>query len=221
MQKQELINRLLIISVEVQAVLAEIDAEIARTSGYQRELEQRRYKIARRSTTATFATSGVLTGIAAALNLLTNFSSILGNAMQIAGSLASASFPCYQAYKLSKQTSELPAHLTMLCQLFDRPTDVRTKLPDCIWRYLNAAAPWSTGRTRKEFLISRWISLNYFQVGTLAGEKRLNLLCGKLGEKHIFSYQDMCDRISMLTDLRALISLMNQDIVEVLHLSQR
>jgi hypothetical protein len=220
MQKQELINRLLITSVELQAVLAEIDAETARTGGYQRELEQRRYKMVRRSTTATFATSGVLTGIAAAINLLTNFSTILGNAMQIAGSLVSTSFPFYQSYKVSKQTSELPAHPTMLCQLFDRPTDVRTKLPDGIWRYLNADAPWSKGYTRKEFLISRWISLNYFQVGTLAGNKKLDLLCGKAGGNQIFSHQDMCDRISMLTDLRALISLMNKDIVEMLCLVQ-
>ncbi len=222
LRKQELINKLIITSVEVQAVVAEIDGEIARTNGYQQMLEQRRYRIARNSTVATFMTSGMLSAIGSSMNISPKLSTVPGNTLQIAGSATDMGIPAWQLYKMNQISTEQVGNPTMLATLFDRPADGRTKFPETIWSYLNCQAPWAPQYSKKDFLIGRWIRLKHLpRRGGKFDTKKLDAVCGTLEPNQVLTYQDMIDQISMLTDLRAVIALMNQDIVEILHLVQK
>jgi hypothetical protein len=114
MHKQKIINQMLILSMEVQAALSEIDGEIARSTGYQNALEQRRYKSVRNSTIATFVASGILQMIGSSLMIPSAASPVTGNVLSLNGAGVATTFPLYQLHQEKDQKADVAGNPTML-----------------------------------------------------------------------------------------------------------
>ncbi|MGH9553716.1 MAG: hypothetical protein ACRD3W_30330, partial [Terriglobales bacterium] len=90
--------------------------------------------------------------------------------------------------------------------------------PEGVWEYLNDPYPGSkTGETRKDHLINQWIRLGrIYPPNTNAGRQQAALLTGAVPMRRQISIDLLQDRTLMLSDLRAAISQMDREMLEIM-----
>jgi hypothetical protein len=111
----------------------------------------------------------------------------------------------------------------MLARFFGRQPGateaIRSVYPEEVWSYLNSAtASQSNGETRREQLVAKWRSEGRIERDSSAkGARRIESLTGNISQAGRLDIDELNDRIAMLLDVRATVSLMKRGLSEILH----
>jgi hypothetical protein len=113
----------------------------------------------------------------------------------------------------------------MLARFFGRQPNATEAIPSVypeeVWSYLNSAAPSNANNqsgivTRREQLIAKWRSEGRInQDGSPRGERRIESLSGNISQLRKLSINELDDRLTMLLDVRATVSLMKRGLSEI------
>jgi hypothetical protein len=110
----------------------------------------------------------------------------------------------------------------MLARFFGRQPDASEAIPSVypeeVWSYLNSVPPSQpTKSTRREQLIAKWRSEGRVeQDGSVKSERGVAALSGKISQSRRLSIDELDDRVAILLDVRATVSLMKRELGEIL-----
>lgn len=203
-------------SLQVDATMGEIDAEIAETRELQNYLTAKRQRTIDLLNLASLGIGGSIGTASAALGLTahTRASGVLG---VIAGSSTTTlSVIGLGVRTRGSGTLEVPSN--MLARLFDLPGDPNNIYPPVVARFMNSAAPNDSDQlTRQQRLITTWIKLGRIPPqGSPQGHAKILRVASRPGDNVKLSIGDLDDRQAMLYDFRARLSFMKRDLAALL-----
>ncbi|WP_260735096.1 hypothetical protein [Tunturiibacter lichenicola] len=203
-------------SLQVDATMGEIDAEIAETSELQNYLSARRQKTIDLLNLASLAIGGSVGTASAALGLTehTHASGVLG---VIAGSSTTALSVIGLGVRHTGNGSlDVPSN--MLARIFDLPGDSNNVYPRDVARFMDSPAPNDPDKlTRQQRLIQIWTKVGRIPaLDTPQGKAKVAKMASRPGDTVKLSIGDLDDRQAMLYDFRARLSFMKRDLAELL-----
>jgi hypothetical protein len=215
--RQEIIEKVLAASLEVDATIAQIDNEIAQSNEVRGYLSDRRDKAVNRANLLSIVSGGALGATSAGLQLPSRengASSIVG----IAGGVLSSSLAISGIRAQKGGTRLFDFSSNMLAELFDRSALGDSRYDPIVWSFLNDVAPTDQDRlTRKERLIQTWITLKRTDPpSTSAGKNKIDKVTSQPSDKLRLTIDDLEDRSAMLEDVRAKISFLKRDLAALL-----
>jgi hypothetical protein len=218
--RQEITEKVLAASLDVDSVNAIIDAEIEQIRGIRADIEAKRDKAQNIINIASIFTGGVAGAITSALQFKPSTVN-LGNGIGVGGGAGSVVLSII-GIRMQGGRRSLCDSPRMLARFFGRQPDATEAIPSVypeeVWSYLNSAAPSqpNTG-TRREQLTAKWRSEGRIQQdGSPKGERRIESLSGNISQMHRLSINELNDRVAMLLDVRARVSLMKPGLSEIL-----
>src|ERR1700677_3244039 len=157
--RQIIIERVLAASLEVDAIIAQIDNESAQSNEVRGYLSDKRDRAVNRANLLSIVSGGTLGATSAGLQLPSGenkASSIVG----IAGGVPSSTLAISGIRAQKGGTRLCDFSSNMLAELFDCSTLGDSRYDPIVWNFLNDVAPTDKqGLTRKERLIQTWITL--------------------------------------------------------------
>jgi hypothetical protein len=223
--RQEITERVLSTSLGIDSVNAVIDSEVEQIRGIRADLQARRDKAQNIINIASIVTGGAFGAVTSALQFKPSTVN-LGNGIGVAGGAGSVVLSLVGIHKQGGGRQSLGDSPRMLARFFGRQPDAMEAIPSVypedVWLYLNSAAPFaqnasqSSTVTRREQLIAKWRSEGRIQQdGSPKGELRIESLSGNLSQVRKLSINEMSDRVTMLLDVRASVSLMKRGLSEI------
>ena len=151
----------------------------------------------------------------------------LGNGIGVAGGAGSVLLSIVGIHKQGGGRRTLGDSPRMLARFFGRQPNATEAIPSAypeeVWSYLNAAPPsqpnpsQSNVVTRREQLILKWRSEGRVQPNNSPkGERSIEFLSSNISQMHKLSINDLNDRVAMLLDVGAMVSLMKRELSEIL-----
>lgn len=211
-------------SLEIDFVLAEIDAEQNIYSEVLSSLQGSRDKLVARVNAGSFILNGALWTVCEALAIVSplhpNYaihSGIVGIAAGIVPSIASGY--ALKAYSGKHLKSECEPN--MLAKIFNRPTTQDIEYPKSVWTFLNTApagetGSTSSGKTRKEQLIDRWISdKNIPSFTDSSNSKEIDIITATASQRKGLSIDNLNVRMVMLEQLQGELAKMKRLLMEI------
>ncbi len=215
----EILESLLLSSFEIHQVIGEIDDEIAHYQEILEALEIKRDRAIRVSNITNLVSSGALSVLGSSIQIGTPLGlQNAGNEIEVvAGGLASG----LSSYALKEQQGghrSMGVHPNMLAQLLGCPTNNRTIYPPNIWLFLSGSLRKEPGEiSYKEDLILRWTRAHRIPPTDSRGAMhRFSLIAGTIPQNHEITIDLLTAQIAMLSDVRAAISLMHDDLYEII-----
>ena len=99
----------------------------------------------------------------------------------------------------------------MLAEFFDRPILPDSRYSETIWTFLNQPSINDpTGPTRKQQLLQTWVQVK--RIESLDDTGKIERLTSQPAEAVKLSIDDLEDRVAMLEDVRARISILKRDL---------
>jgi hypothetical protein len=145
----------------------------------------------------------------------------LGNGIGVAGGAGSVLLSIIGIHKQGGRRT-LGDSPRMLARFFGRQPEageiIRSGYPPEIWSYLNSATPSPAGViTRREQLIAKWRTEGKIHPnGSPRQARKIEFMSNNISRSRELSIDNLDDRIAMLLDVRAHISLMKLELSEVL-----
>ena len=218
--RQEVTERVLSTSLDIDSVNAVIDSEIEQIRGIRADIQAKRDKAQNIINIASIFTGGVAGAITSALQFKPSTVN-LGNGIGVGGGAGSVVLSII-GIRMQGGRRSLGDSPRMLARIFGRQPDATEAIPsvypEAVWSYLNSAAPSqpNTG-TRREQLTAKWRSEGRIQQdGSPKGERRIESLSGNISQMRRLSINELNDRVAMLLDVRARVSLMKRGLSELL-----
>jgi hypothetical protein len=218
--RQEITERVLSTSLDIDSVNAVIDSEIEQVRGIRADIQAKRDKAQNIINIASIFTGGVAGAITSALQFKPSTVN-LGNGIGVGGGAGSVVLSII-GIRMQGGRRSLGDSPRMLARIFGRQPDATEAIPsvypEAVWSYLNSAAPSqpNTG-TRREQLTAKWRSEGRIQQdGSPKGERRIESLSGNISQVRRLSINELNDRVVMLLDVRARVSLMKRGLSEIL-----
>lgn len=220
---QQAQNILIRTSLEIDFVLAEIDAEQNIYSEVLSSLQGSRDKLVARVNAGSFLLNGALWTVCEALAIVSplhpNYaiqSGIVGIAAGIVPSIASGY--ALKAYSGKRLKSECEPN--MLAKLFDRPINPAIDYPNSVWSFLNTVPASDVGsgaeKTRKEQLIARWVSdKNIPSFTDKANAKEIDVITATSAHRKGLSIDHLTVRLVMLEQLQGELAKMKRLLLEL------
>lgn len=219
--RQEITEKVFAASLDVDTLNAVIDSEIEQIRSIRSDLQSKRDKAQNIINIASIVTGGAFGAITSALQFKPSTVN-LGNGIGVGGGAGSVLLSIIGIRKQSGGRQSLGDSPRMLARFFGRQPDAMEAIPsvypDAVWSYLNSAAPsQSKMGTRREVLIAKWRSEGRIQQdGSPKGERRIESLSGNISQAHRLNIDELSDRVAMLLDVRASVSLMKRELSEIL-----
>jgi hypothetical protein len=214
---QKLDFRLTVASLQVEQVIAAIDTEDTRADELRFTLENRRDKALKLNSLANIIGAGGLGSIGSAVGISNDNAGNIINTVGagVNGAIATA------AYKETQDTSvrlrRVGFHPNMLAAIFGFQSGESNTFPASVWTFLNGPDDNNKQLTRREALIRSWVSLGRIAPLTHeAGKKEAALIAGVTPGVHELTISRLDDRSAMLSDLRAVVSLMKRNLLELM-----
>jgi hypothetical protein len=218
--RQEITERVLSTSLDVDSVNAVIDSEIEQIRGIRADIQAKRDKAQNIINIASIFTGGVAGAITSALQFKPSTVN-LGNGIGVGGGAGSVVLSII-GIRMQGGRRSLGDSPRMLARFFDRQPDATEAIPsvypEAVWSYLNSAATSqpNTGMPREQ-LIAKWQREGRLkQDGSPKGERRIESLSGNISQMRRLSINELNDRVAMLLDVRARVSLMKRGLSEIL-----
>lgn len=218
--RQEITERILSASLDIDSVSAVIDSEIEQIRWIRSDLQSKRDKAQNVVNIASIVTGGAFGAVAAALQFKPSTVN-LGNGIGVAGGAGSVLLSIVGIRKQGGRQS-LGDSPRMLARFFgrvpDAPEVISSDYPEEVWSYLNSVSPSqpNTG-TRREQLITKWRNEGRIeQGGSPKGERRIESLSGNIAVAQKLDINELNDRATMLHDVRARVALMKRQLSEIL-----
>jgi len=217
--RQLITERVMGASLAIDGVDAVIDYEIEQNRAVRSGLEDKRDRAQNFINIASFVTSGA-SGVASSALQFKSSTANIGNAIGIAGGGASIALSIVGLHKQEGGRETLGESPRMLAAFFGRPPYANERIvseyPEEVWKYLNSEAP-DHRATRKQELIEKWQREGFIENGGSGGQRpNSEAAIGEFSHLRMLSISEMNDRNSMLRDIRAQVSLMKQNLSEIL-----
>jgi hypothetical protein len=218
--RQEITEKVLSTSLDIDSVNAVIDSEVEQIRGIRADLQARRDKAQNIINIASIATGGVAGAITSAFQFKPSTVN-LGNAIGVGGGAGSAVLSIVGMHMQGGRKS-LGDSPRMLARFFGRQPEATEAIPSVypeeVWSYLNSApANQANPGTRREQLIVKWRSEGRInQDDSPKGKRRIEAASSNISELRKLSITEMSDRVAMLLDVRARVSLMKRGLSEIL-----
>ena len=215
--RQNILEKVVSASLQVDATIAQIDNEIAQSNEVRGYLSDKRDKAVNRANLLSVVTGGTLGATSEGLQLPSGqnkTSSIVG----IAAGAVSSSLAISGIRAQKGGTRLFDFNSNMLAGLFDRSTLDDSRYDPIVWSFLNDVAPTDQdGLTRKLRLIQTWITLKRIDLpSTSAGKNKIDRVASQPSEKVLLTIDDLEDRAAMLADVRAKVSFLKRDLAALL-----
>ena len=218
--RQEITQRVLSTSLEIDSVNAVIDSEIEQIRGIRADLQAQRDRAQNIINIASIVTGGAAGAITSAFQFKPSTVN-LGNGIGVAGGAGSVLLSLIGIHKQAGGRRSLGDSPRMLARFFGRQPDATEVIPSVypeeVWSYLNSAplSKPNTG-TRQEQLIAKWRSEGHInQDGSPKGERRMEAMSSNLSQVRKLNINDLNDRVAMLLDVRGRVSLMKRGLSEI------
>src|ERR1700733_4198192 len=207
---QRISEQVMAASLQVDATIAQIDNEIARSNEVRGFLADRRDRAVSRANLLSVIVGGAVGATASGLQLSSNLTKPAAGVGIGAGSL-SAGLALAGIHEQRGKTSPFDFDSNMLAEFFDRPTLPNSQYPATIWIFLNETSPYGpAGLTRKEQLLQTWVQVK--RIDSLASKDKIDRLTSQPSEALMLTIDDFEDRGAMLQDVRARISYLKRDL---------
>jgi len=217
--RQEITERVLVASLDVDSVNAVIDTEVEQIRAIRSDLQAQRDKAQNIINIASLITGGALGVVNTALQFSSKTAN-LGNGIGVAGGTASVVLSVIGIRQQGGRRT-LGDSPRMLARFFGRQPGtseaIQSAYPEAVWAYLNSVPPSQpTKGTRREQLIAKWRSEGRVAQSPSKSKNNVEALSGNISQSRKLSISDMDDRVAMLQDVRARVSLMKRELSEIL-----
>lgn len=207
---QRISEKVMAASLQVDATIAQIDNEIARSNEVRGFLADRRDRTVSRANLLSALLGGAVGATSSGLQLSSSLTKPAAGVGIAAGTL-SAGLALTGIREEKGKTSRFDFESNMLAEFFDRPTLPNSQYPATIWIFLNEATPYGpAGLTRKEQLLQTWVQVK--RIDSLASKDKIDRLTSQPSEDLKLTIDDFEDRGAMLQDVRARISYLKRDL---------
>jgi hypothetical protein len=217
--RQEITEKVLASSLDVDSLNAVIDAETEQIRGIRADIQARLAKGQKVINIASVFTGGVAGAVTSAMQFKQRTVN-LGNGIGVGGGAGSVVLSVI-GLRMQGGRRTLGDSPRMLARFFGRQPGateaIPSDYPEEVWSYLNAVAPSQPNAgTRREQLIAKWRGEGRIQPdGSPKGERRIESLSGNIAQMRRLSINDLDDREAMLLDVRARVSLMKRGLSEI------
>jgi len=205
---QQISEQVMAASLQVDAVIAQIDNEIARANEIHSYLSDRRDRKVNRANLLSVVIGGGLGATSSGLQLssaLTKPAAGIG----IGAGVFSASLALYGIHAQKGATSPFEFQSNMLARFFNRPALPDSDYPETVWTFLNQSPP-GVKPTRKQQLLDTWLRVQ--RIDSLTSTGKIGRLTSQPSENRKLTIDDFEDRAAMLQDVRARISFLKRDL---------
>jgi hypothetical protein len=207
---QRISEQVMAASLQVDATIAQIDNEIARSNEVRGFLADRRDRAVSRANLLSVLVGGTVGATASGLQLSSNLTKPAAGVGIGAGAL-SAGLALAGIREEKGQSLRFDFESNMLAEFFDRPTLPNSEYPATIWTFLNEPIPSRPdGLTRKQELMQTWVQVK--RIDSLSSMEKIDHLTSQPSEMLKLSIDDFEDRGAMLQDVRARISYLKRDL---------
>jgi hypothetical protein len=207
---QRISEQVMAASLQVDATIAQIDNEIARSNEVRGFLADRRDRAVSRVNLLSVIVGGAVGATSSGLQLSSSLTKPAAGVGIAAGTL-SAGLALTGIRDEKGQTSRFNFESNMLAEFFDRPTLPNSRYPETVWIFLNEPIPTGqAGISRKEELLQTWVQVK--RIDSLSSTEKIDHLTSQPSESLKLSIDDFEDRGAMLQDVRARISYLKRDL---------
>ena len=211
--RQEVLERVLAASFEVDSVLGRIDTEASYSDEDRYVLQTQAQRQATLLNLVTFAASGALSAAGSAMQLTRGLNHA-GTALAAAGGGTALVLSAVQL-KAGGGKRAVRSPYNMLAEVLGQTPNAESRYPPLVLAYLNAPRPDSQ-TSIAEGLTAAWHRLHRIQTGSKGDGAALESLTADRSANGKLSADDLADREAMLHDLRANITLLHADLQGVL-----
>jgi hypothetical protein len=207
---QRISEQVMMAALQVDATIAQIDNEIARSNEVRGFLADRRDRAVSRANLLSALVGGTIGATSSGLQLSSSLTKPAAGVGIGAGTL-SAGLALVGIREERGKSTPFDFDSNMLAEFFDRPTLPNSQYPETIWIFLNE--PSSTrqdGLTRKQELLQTWVQVK--RIDSLSSTEKIDHLTSQPSQNLKLSIDDFEDRGAMLQDVRARISYMKRDL---------
>jgi len=222
MTRQQITERLLGTSLELDSANSVIDFEIEQIRSIRSDLQSKRDRAQNVINVASLVTGGTLGVVATALQFKSSTANV-GNGIGVAGGATSVTLSLIGIHLQGGGRRTLGESPRMLAAFFGRapsaPEIVMSGYPKSAWEYLNSAPPSQPGTlTRKEQLIAKWRIEGRIdpEASPLGKHTKLERATGDMSKIKKLNIDALSDRVQMLPDVRATLNLLKRDLSEIL-----
>jgi hypothetical protein len=207
---QRISEQVMAASLQVDATIAQIDNEIARSNEVRGFLADRRDRTVSRANLLSVLVGGAVGATSSGLQLSSSLTKPAAGVGIGAGTL-SAGLALVGIREEKGKSSRFNFESNMLAEFFDRPTLPTSQYPETIWIFLNEPSrSGAPGVTRKQELLQTWVQVK--RIDSLSSTEKIDHLTSQPSESLKLSIDDFEDRGAMLQDVRARISYMKRDL---------
>src|ERR1700733_16082347 len=167
---QRISEQVMAASLQVDATIAQIDNEIARSNEVRGFLADRRDRTVSRANLLSVLVGGAVGATSSGLQLSSNLTKPAAGVGIGAGTL-SAGLALAGIRKEKGQSSPFDFESNMLAEFFDRSTLANSQYPATIWVFLNEVYG-PTGLTRKEQLLQTWVQVK--RIDSLSSTEKID-----------------------------------------------
>jgi hypothetical protein len=217
--RQEITERVLAASLDIDSVNAVIDSEVDQITSIRADIQAKREKAQKIINIASVLTGGVAGAVTSAMQFKPSTVN-LGNGIGVGGGAGSVVLSIV-GMRMQGGRRPLGDSPRMLARFFGREPGaieaIPSEYPDEVWSYLNSVPPSKPNTaTLREQLIAKWRSEGKIkQDGSQKSERRIESMSGNLAQLRTLNISDLEDRIEMLLDIRARVSLMKRGLSEI------
>lgn len=211
--RQDITEAVIACSLEIDGITAEIDGELSQVVAIRDQLELRRDHALTLNTIANVVASG-FGGIVGTALQFNNNTANLGNGIGVIGAGVSTVLSLIGLRQQRGGKGSLGVAPNLLAKLFDKKPEFHSDYPTEVWTYLNAVPPTDTRReTRRALLVKRWTELGHVDLAsTPKAQRKIELLTSSISQQNQLTIDLLNDRAAMLSDVRAVVSLMKRDL---------
>ena len=219
--RQEITERVLSTSLDIDSVNAIIDSELEQIRSIRSDLQSQRDKAQNIINMASIVTGGAFGTVTAALQFKPSTVN-LGNGIGVAGGAGSVLLSIVGIRKQGGGRRSLGDSPRMLARFFGRQPDLTEVIPSVypeeVWSYLDSSTPSKPNiGTRREQLMAKWRSEGRIeQDASPKSQRRIESLSSNISQGRRLGINELNDRVAMLLDVRATISLMKRGLSEIL-----
>jgi hypothetical protein len=215
--RQQINDAVIVASLDVDSVAAEIDYEREQTVELRSIWRYRRDRAIGTTNVAVLA-AGTGLGIVSGLLQFSKTTSSAGNAVGFAAGGISTLFSIRsfrQVHGGKRPAWVLP---NMLAPFLGQPEEQHSHYPDDVWAYLNTAPSGAAPQaTRREQMFAGWVAAGRIAPpNSPQWKRRLELLTSTNAADKDLNIELMNERAAMLADLANQVSLMKHDLADLL-----
>jgi hypothetical protein len=204
--------------LQCQEVIAQIDTEIAEANESVSLIGSKRDKVIKLNNLAVLFANGLISYTGTMLQMPETMSEQPGEVLEAGASAFSAGLGALGMWQQNGMRLSCGIRPNMLAKVFKRPNNPETEYPDVIWNYLNSPLPINPhGKTRRELLIDRWEKIGHLPDDHKDKERAyMRVVAGTVVQKKTVTLNMLGDRVAMLADLRATISQIYKDLLNLM-----